>query len=63
MELDTALPALVEAATARAARAGSTLSCEPAVGGLLPVLAAHVPQNAGYSNSAPGREGAGPPVS
>ncbi len=37
------MPELVAAATGRARSAGFDLSCEPAVGGLLAVLAAHLP--------------------
>jgi predicted O-methyltransferase YrrM len=40
------LPALVAAATDRARSAGFRLSCEPAVGQLLAVLAAHLPAGA-----------------
>jgi len=39
-------PALVAAATSRARSAGFGLSCEPAVGRLLAVLAAHLPAGA-----------------
>ena len=40
------LPPLVAAATARARQAGFRMSCEPEVGRLLAVLAAHLPQDA-----------------
>jgi predicted O-methyltransferase YrrM len=41
--METRWPALVAAAMARAASAGFGQSCDPAVGGLLAVLAAHLP--------------------
>jgi predicted O-methyltransferase YrrM len=44
--MDGTLPALVAAATGRARAAGFQLSCEPAVGRLLAVLAAHLPERA-----------------
>jgi predicted O-methyltransferase YrrM len=40
------MPVLVAAATGRAGSAGFRLSCEPAVGQLLAVLAAHLPVGA-----------------
>jgi predicted O-methyltransferase YrrM len=46
MSADAVLPPLVAAATARARQAGFLLSCEPEVGRLLAVLAAHLPQGA-----------------
>jgi demethylmenaquinone methyltransferase/2-methoxy-6-polyprenyl-1,4-benzoquinol methylase len=44
--MDGPLPPLVAAATGRARAAGFPLSCEPAVGHLLSVLAAHLPVGA-----------------
>jgi predicted O-methyltransferase YrrM len=44
--MEGAVPALVAAATGRARSAGFRLSCEPAVGQLLAVLAAHLPAGA-----------------
>jgi len=44
--MEGTLPALVAAATSRARSAGFRLSCEPAVGQLLAVLAAHLPAGA-----------------
>jgi demethylmenaquinone methyltransferase/2-methoxy-6-polyprenyl-1,4-benzoquinol methylase len=44
--LDEAVPPLVEAAVARARQAGFPMSCDPAVGRLLAVLAAHLPEGA-----------------
>jgi demethylmenaquinone methyltransferase/2-methoxy-6-polyprenyl-1,4-benzoquinol methylase len=44
--MDGPLPALVADATSRARAAGFALSCEPAVGRLLAVLAAHLPVGA-----------------
>jgi predicted O-methyltransferase YrrM len=41
--MEPTIPELVAAATGRAASAGFALSCEPGVGGLLAVLAAHLP--------------------
>src|ERR1700733_5825457 len=41
--MEPTLPELVAAAVARAASAKFALSCDPAVGGLLAVLAAHLP--------------------
>jgi predicted O-methyltransferase YrrM len=41
--MEPMVPQLVAAATGRARSAGFDLSCEPAVGGLLAVLAAHLP--------------------
>jgi demethylmenaquinone methyltransferase/2-methoxy-6-polyprenyl-1,4-benzoquinol methylase len=46
MSAEAALPPLVAAATARARQSGFRLSCEPAVGRLLAVLAAHLPEGA-----------------
>jgi predicted O-methyltransferase YrrM len=44
--MESTMPALVAAATGRARSAGFRLSCEPAVGQLLAVLAAHLPAGA-----------------
>ena len=44
--MDIPVPSLVREATARARRAGFPLSCDPAVGRLLAVLAAHLPAGA-----------------
>jgi predicted O-methyltransferase YrrM len=44
--VDTPVPLLVQEATARARRAGFSLSCDPAVARLLAVLAAHLPAGA-----------------
>jgi demethylmenaquinone methyltransferase/2-methoxy-6-polyprenyl-1,4-benzoquinol methylase len=44
--MDDTVPALVAAATGRARSAGFRFSCEPAVGQLLAVLAAHLPTGA-----------------
>src|SRR5258708_35987240 len=44
--MEGTIPALVAAATGRARSAGFRLSCEPAVGRLLSVLAAHLPADA-----------------
>jgi demethylmenaquinone methyltransferase/2-methoxy-6-polyprenyl-1,4-benzoquinol methylase len=44
--VEPALPPLVASATARACRAGFSFSCDPAVGRLLAVLAAHLPDGA-----------------
>jgi demethylmenaquinone methyltransferase/2-methoxy-6-polyprenyl-1,4-benzoquinol methylase len=41
--MEPMLPELVAAATGRARSAGFDLSCDPSVGGLLAVLAAHLP--------------------
>jgi predicted O-methyltransferase YrrM len=41
--VDIPVPSLVREATARARREGFSLSCDPAVGRLLAVLAAHLP--------------------
>jgi demethylmenaquinone methyltransferase/2-methoxy-6-polyprenyl-1,4-benzoquinol methylase len=41
------MPPLVAAATARAQQGGFSMSCDPAVGRLLAVLAAHLPEGAG----------------
>ncbi len=41
--METTSPGLVSAATSRAGAAGFPLSCDPAVGRLLAVLAAHLP--------------------
>ena len=46
MPADAVVPPLVAAATARARRAGFRMSCDPEVGRLLAVLAAHLPQGA-----------------
>ena len=46
MLAEVPLPPLVAAATARASQAGFPMSCDPAVGRLLAVLAAHVPEGA-----------------
>jgi predicted O-methyltransferase YrrM len=46
MSAESALPPLVVAATARARQSGFPLSCEPAVGRLLAVLAAQLPEGA-----------------
>ena len=46
MSADAVLPPLVAAATARARQAGFLQSCEPEVGRLLAVLAAHLPPGA-----------------
>lgn len=43
---EVALPPLVAAAVARARQAGFLMSCDPAVGRLLAVLAAHLPEGA-----------------
>lgn len=43
---DSPVPRLVAAATAGAERAGFPMSCEPAVGRMLAVLAAHLPDSA-----------------
>jgi predicted O-methyltransferase YrrM len=44
--MEATMPALAAAATSRARSAGFRLSCEPAVGQLLAVLAAHLPAGA-----------------
>ena len=44
--MDIAVPSLVREATARARRVGFSLSCDPAAGRLLGVLAAHLPAGA-----------------
>lgn len=44
--MEETLPPLVEAATTRARSAGFRFSCDPAVGRLLAVLAAHLPAGA-----------------
>ena len=44
--MDIPVPSLVREATARARRAGFSLSCDPAVGQLLAALAAHLPAGA-----------------
>jgi predicted O-methyltransferase YrrM len=44
--METAIPALVAAATDRARQAGFPMSCDPEVGRLLAVLAAHLPPRA-----------------
>lgn len=46
MSADVAAPPLVAAATARARQAAFPMSCDPAVGRLLAVLAAHLPEGA-----------------
>jgi predicted O-methyltransferase YrrM len=46
MSAEGAVPPLVAAATARARQAGFPMSCEPAVGRLLAVLACHLPGGA-----------------
>jgi demethylmenaquinone methyltransferase/2-methoxy-6-polyprenyl-1,4-benzoquinol methylase len=46
MSAEAAVPPLVAAATARARQAGFPMSCDPAVGRLLAVLAAHLPEGA-----------------
>jgi demethylmenaquinone methyltransferase/2-methoxy-6-polyprenyl-1,4-benzoquinol methylase len=46
MPAESALPPRVVAATARARQAGFSMSCDPAVGRLLAVLAAHLPDGA-----------------
>jgi demethylmenaquinone methyltransferase/2-methoxy-6-polyprenyl-1,4-benzoquinol methylase len=46
MPADAALPPLVAAATTRARQSGFRLSCDPPVGRLLAVLAAHLPEGA-----------------
>ena len=46
MSAESAVPPLVVAATARARQSGFPLSCEPAVGRLLAVLAAQLPEGA-----------------
>lgn len=46
MTADASFPPLVAAATRRAGGAGFSYSCEPAVGRLLAVLAAHLPNGA-----------------
>ena len=51
------MPALVTAATGRARAAGFRLSCEPAVGQLLAVLAAHLPAGARVLELGTGRGG------
>jgi predicted O-methyltransferase YrrM len=44
--VDIPVPSLVREATARARREGFSLSCDPAAGRLLAVLAAHLPAGA-----------------
>jgi demethylmenaquinone methyltransferase/2-methoxy-6-polyprenyl-1,4-benzoquinol methylase len=44
--MDVPVPSLVQAAVVRARHAGFLLSCDPAVGRLLAVLAAHLPERA-----------------
>lgn len=44
--MEGTVPALVGAATGRPRSAGFRLSCDPAVGQLLAVLAAHLPAGA-----------------
>jgi predicted O-methyltransferase YrrM len=46
MSAEVPVPPLVAAATARARQAGFPMSCDPAVGRLLAVLAAHLPEGA-----------------
>ena len=46
MSAEAVMPPLVAAATARARQAGFPMSCDPAVGRLLAVLAAHLPEGA-----------------
>lgn len=46
MQDEAAVPPLVAAAIARARQAGFLMSCDPAVGRLLAVLAAHLPEGA-----------------
>src|SRR5258708_14741917 len=46
MPEEAVVPPLVAAALARARQAGFPMSCEPAVGRLLAVLAAHLPAGA-----------------
>ena len=46
MAAEAPVPPLVAAATARARQAGFPMSCHPAVGRLLAVLAAHLPEGA-----------------
>jgi len=46
MPAEAPVPPLVAAATARARQAGFPMSCDPAVGRLLAVLAAHLPEGA-----------------
>jgi predicted O-methyltransferase YrrM len=46
MQDEVAVPPLVAAAIARARQAGFLMSCDPAVGRLLAVLAAHLPEGA-----------------
>lgn len=46
MSAEAAVPPLVAAAAARARQAGFAMSCDPAVGRLLAVLAAHLPEGA-----------------
>jgi predicted O-methyltransferase YrrM len=46
MPAEVPVPPLVAAATARASQAGFPMSCDPAVGRLLTVLAAHLPEGA-----------------
>jgi predicted O-methyltransferase YrrM len=45
MSAEAPVPPLVAAATARARQAGFPMSCDPAVGRLLAVLAAHLPED------------------
>jgi len=46
MSAEAPVPPLVAAATARARQTGFPMSCDPAVGRLLAVLAAHLPEGA-----------------
>ena len=46
MSAEAVVPPLVAAATARARQVGFPMSCDPAVGRLLAVLAAHLPEGA-----------------
>ncbi|MGD0705820.1 MAG: class I SAM-dependent methyltransferase [Trebonia sp.] len=46
MSAEAVMPPLVAAAIARARQAGFPMSCDPAVGRLLAVLAAHLPEDA-----------------
>jgi demethylmenaquinone methyltransferase/2-methoxy-6-polyprenyl-1,4-benzoquinol methylase len=46
MSAEAAVPPLVTAATTRARESGFPMSCDPAVGRLLAVLAAHLPEGA-----------------
>ena len=46
MSAEAPVPPLVAAATALARQAGFPMSCDPAVGRLLAVLAAHLPEGA-----------------